>query len=155
VAHSAYRDALTLREARDHFLSSNGFRLEDYSASNYALRIWCLSLRLPNTKAHRWATPLHDLHHILTGYGTDWKGEAEVATWELRAGCRTFDVYCLDIAGMMIGLFMSPARLWHAFVAAKGQSTLYRDPVLCESAMQMTVGEVRARLGIPPGGLNA
>jgi len=89
------------------------------------------------------------------GYGTDWQGEAEVATWELRAGCRTFDVYCLDIAGMIIGLFMSPARLWHAFVAAKGQSTLYRDPVLCESAMQMTVGEVRARLGIPPGGLNA
>ena len=154
MANSAYRDALTLHEARDRFLSSNDFRVEDYSAPTYTLRIWRFSLRLPNTKAHRWATPLHDLHHILTGYGTDWMGEAEIATWELRAGCRTLDVYCLDIAGVIIGLFLSPARIWHAFVTAKGQRTLYRDPVLRESALQMTVGEVRARLGIPPGGLN-
>jgi len=154
LANSAYRDTLTLCEARDHFLSSNGFRVEDYSAPTYGLRIWRLSLRLPNTKAHQWATPLHDLHHILTGYGTDWTGEAEVATWELTAGCRTLDVYCLDIAGVIIGLFMSPVRVWRAFVTAKGQRTLYREPVLRESALQMTVGEVRARLGIPSGGLN-
>ena len=154
VASSVYSDALTLREARDCFLSSNGFRLEDYSAPTYALRIWRLSLKLPNTKAHQWATPLHDLHHILTGYGTDWTGEAETAAWELRAGCRTLDVYCLDIAGVIIGLFMSPARVWRAFVRAKGHRTLYRDSVMRESVLQMTVGEVRARLGIPSGGLS-
>jgi hypothetical protein len=153
VTNSAYHDTLTLREARDRFLSSNGFRVQDYSAPTYGLRIWGLSLRFPNTKAHRWATPLHDLHHILTGYETDWTGEAEIAAWELRAGCRTLDVYCLDIAGVIIGLFMSPARVWRAFVKAKGHRTLYRDGVLRESALQMTVGEVRSRLGIPPGGL--
>ena len=152
MANSAFDDALTLGEARDRFLSSNGFRVEDYSAPTYALRIWGLSLRLPNTEAHRWATPLHDLHHILTGYGTDWTGEAEVAAWELRAGCRTLDVYCLDIAGVIIGLFKSPARVWGAFARAKGQRTLYRDPVPRESALRMTVGEVRARLGISPCG---
>ena len=154
VASSVYSDALTLREARDCFLSSNRFRVEDYSAPTYALRIWRLSLKLHNTKAHQWATPLHDLHHILTGYGTDWTGEAETAAWELRAGCRTLDVYCLDIAGVIIGLFMSPARVWRAFVRAKGHRTLYRDSVMLESVLQMTVGEVRARLGIPSGGLS-
>jgi hypothetical protein len=154
VANSAYCDSLTLREARDRFLSANGFRVEDYSAPTYALRFWRLSLRLPNTRAHRWATPLHDLHHILTGYGADWIGEAEISAWELRAGCRTLDVYCLDIGGVVIGLFISPARVWHAFVRAKGQRTLYRESAPCESVLQMTVGEVRARLGIPQGGLN-
>lgn len=154
MASSVYSDALTLREARDRFLSSNGFRVEDYSASTYTLSIWRLFLRLPNTKAHQWATPLHDLHHIHTGYGTDWTGEAETAAWELRAGCRTLDVYCLDTAGVIIGLFMSPARVWHAFVRAKGQRTLYRDPVTREFLLHMTVGEVRARLGIPSGGIN-
>jgi hypothetical protein len=42
--------------ARDKpFLSNNGFRGKDYSAPTYGLRIWQLSLRFPNTKAHRWA----------------------------------------------------------------------------------------------------
>ena len=153
MTSSGYSDDLTLHEARDRFLSSNGFRVEDYSAPTYTLRIWRLSLRLPNTKAHQWATPLHDLHHILTGYGTDWIGEAETAAWELRAGCRTLDVYCLDIAGVIIGLFVSPTRVWRAFVRAKGHRTLYRDPVIRESVLQMTVGEVRARLGIRSGQL--
>jgi len=154
VASSAYSDALTLREARDRFLSSNGFRVEDHSAPTYTLRLCRLSLRLPNSKAHQWATPLHDLHHILTGYGTDWTGEAETAAWELRAGCRTLDVYGLDIAGVIVGLFMSPARVWRAFVKAKGHRTLYRDSATHGSVLQMTVGEVRARLGIPSGGLS-
>lgn len=142
-----------MREARDRFLASIGFRVEDYSAPTYTVKLWRLPLRFRNTKAHQWATPLHDLHHIVTGYSTDWIGEAEVAAWELRAGCKTLVVYWLDAAGVAIGLFISPARIWRAFLTAKGQRTLYRDPVLSESVWQMTVGEVRARLGIPPGGL--
>jgi len=143
----------TLREARKRFLRENGFRVEDYTAPTYTVKICGLPLKFPNTKAHRWATPLHDLHHILTGYRTDWIGEAEVAAWELRAGCKTLVVYWLDLAGVVIGLFISPRRVWRAFRAAKGQRTLYRSPELCGSMMRMTLGEVRARLGIPPGGI--
>jgi len=144
---NTYADALTLDEARDRFLANNGFHFEDYSAPAYTIKFGHLSLRLPNTKAHQWATPLHDLHHVLTGYGTDWIGEAEIAAWELRAGCKTFVVYCLDIAGVMIGLFISPARVWRAFLRAKGQRTLYSESSLsCLS--DTTVGQLRARLGI-------
>ncbi len=142
-----------MREARDRFLASNGFRVEDYSAPTYTIKFWRWPVRFPNTKAHQWATPLHDLHHILTGYRTDWIGEAEIGAWELRSGCKTFVVYWLDAWGAAIGLFISPVRVWQAFLQAKGQRTLYRDPALCESVSQMTVGEVRARLGIPAGGV--
>ncbi len=142
-----------MREARDRFLASNGFRVEDYSAPTYTIKFWRWPVRFRNTKAHRWATPLHDLHHILTGYRTDWIGEAEIGAWELRAGCKTFVVYWLDAWGAAIGLFISPARVWQAFLRAKGQRTLYRDPALSESVSHMTVGEVRARLGIPLGGV--
>lgn len=103
VTYSAYPDALTMREARDHFLASNGFYVEDYSARTYTVKLGRLPIRFPNTKAHRWATPLHDLHHILTGYRTDWIGEAEIAAWELRAGCKTLLVYSLDVAGWSSG----------------------------------------------------
>jgi hypothetical protein len=151
--NSAYPDSLTMWEARDRFLASNGFRIEDYSAPTYTVKFWRLPIRFPNTKAHQWATPLHDLHHILTGYRTDWIGEAETAAWELRAGCKTLVVYWLDAAGAAIGLFISPARVWRAFLTASAQRTLYSDPALCECVLQMTVGEVRTRLGIPLGGL--
>ena len=152
-AATVYPDTLTLREARDRFFAANGFRVEDYSAPTYTVKLWRLPLKLPNTKAHQWATPLHDLHHILTGYGPDWIGEAEIAAWELRAGCRTLVVYWLDLSGVVIGLLISPARVWRAFRAARGQRALYRDAALRESAIEMTVGEVRARLRIPAGGL--
>lgn len=153
LTNPVYPGALTILQARDLFFSRNGFRLEDYSAPTYTVRIWRWPLRFPNTKAHQWATPLHDLHHILTGYGTDWIGEAEVAAWELRAGCKTLVVYWLDVSGVAIGLFISPARVWRAFRRAKGQRTLYRDPALSSAVSQLTVGEVRSRLGIPPRGL--
>jgi hypothetical protein len=150
---SAYSGDLPLRQAREQFLAANGFRVEDYSAPSYTIKILGVPLKLPNTKAHQWATPLHDLHHLLTGYRTDWVGEAEMAAWELRAGCKTLVVYWLDLSGVALGLFISPMRVWNAWRAARGQRTLYRDPRSFEEMMQMTVGEVRARLGIPAGGL--
>ena len=143
-----------MREARDQFLAANGFRAADYSAPTYAIKILGVPFKFPNTKAHQWATPLHDLHHVLTGYRTDWIGEAELAAWELRAGCKTLVVYWLDLSGVAIGQILSPMRVWRAFRAAGRQRTLYRDPELCRSMMQMTVGEVRSRLGIPAGGLS-
>lgn len=73
-----------LREARDCFLAENGFIVEGYGAPTYRDKLWKLPIRFPNTKVHPGATPLHDLRHILTGYRTNWIGEAEIAAWELR-----------------------------------------------------------------------
>jgi hypothetical protein len=146
-----YPDDILMQEARDLFLAWNGFSPASYTAPTYTINLLGLPLKLPNTKAHQWATPLHDLHHLLTGYQTDWLGEAEMAAWELRAGCKTLVVYWLNLSGVLIGLFLSPARVWRAFRAGSGGRTLYRHPKLHE-VMQMTVGEVRSSLGIPPGG---
>jgi hypothetical protein len=149
-----YPDTLPLKEARERFLAENGFRVEGYSAPTYTVRLLGIPFRFPNTKAHQWATPLHDLHHVLTGYGTNWIGEAEISVWELRGGCKALVVYWLDLSGVVIGLLISPVRIWRAFRAARGARTLFRDPALCDAIMDMTVGEVRSRLGIPPGGLS-
>ena len=137
-----------MREALDHFLASNGFRVEDYSAPTYTVKFWRFPVRFPNTKGHQWATPLHDLHHILTGYQTDWIGEAEIGAWELRAGCKSFITYFLNGSGVIIGLFISPRRVWRAFRTAKGQRTLYYDPIPYDHLLNMSVGELRKRLGI-------
>jgi len=149
-----YAEDLTVKQAREQFLAANNFRVEDYSAPTYTVKILDVPLKFPNTKAHQWATPLHDLHHILTGYRPDWIGEAEIGAWELRAGCKTLVVYWLDLSGVVIGILLAPRRMWRAFRAAKGCRTLYRDAALRESVLGMTIGEARAALGIPPGGLD-
>jgi hypothetical protein len=92
--------------------------------------------------------PLHDLHHILTGFATDWIGEGEIGVWEIRTGCRSFAAYFLNGGGVLIGLLLSPRRMVRAFHAAKGQRNLYRDSVSYDRMLQMTVGELRAHLGL-------
>lgn len=149
-----YAENLSLQHPREQFFNGIGFRVEDYSAPTYTVKILGVPLKFPNTKAHRWATPLHDLHHILTGYRPDWIGEAEIGAWELRAGCRTLVVYWLDLSGVVIGMLLAPGRVLRAFRAAKGCRTLYRNPELCEPLLRMTLPEARVALGIPPGGMD-
>jgi hypothetical protein len=148
-----YPDGLLLEEARDQFLAANGLKLADYAAPTFTIGFCGVPLKFPNTPSRKRVVPLHDLHHVLTGYGTDWMGEAEIGAWELRTGCTTFVAYFLNGGGVLIGLFLSPGRVWRAFRAAKGQRTLYRDSLDYDSILRMTVGEVRNRLGIPAPGI--
>ena len=67
---------------------------------------------------------------------------------------QTLVVYWLDLSGVVIGMLLAPRRVWRAFPAAKGCRTLYRNPELCESLLQMMLGEARSALGIPPEGMN-
>lgn len=143
-----YSDALLVEEARNRYFATNGFSVRGYTAPTYTIRLLGITLKFPNTESHQRAVPLHDLHHILTGYRTDWLGEAEIGAWELRAGCNSFITYFLNGGGVLIGLFLSPRRVWRAFRAARGQRTLYSDPTPYARLLQMTVGELRRRVGI-------
>jgi len=143
----------SLQDARDEFLAANGFSVRDYTVPTFTIGVFGWRLKFPNTEARKRAVPLHDLHHVLTGLGTSWIGEAEIGAWELRAGCNSLITYYLNGCGVIIGLFISPRRVWRAFRAAKGQHTLYYDPASYEQLLQMTIGEVRKRLGIPAQGL--
>ena len=151
-AVAAYPDDLLLEEARDRFFAANGFSVRDYEAPTFTLQILGVPLKFPNIASRKRVVPYHDLHHVLTGFGTDWIGEAEIGAWELRAGCNSFIAYFLNGGGVIIGLFLSPRRVWQAFRRARRQRTLYRDPLPYECLLQMTVGEVRKRLGIGPQG---
>jgi len=150
-----YPDTVLLREARDRYFAENGFRAEDYTAPTFRIGFFGIGVKFPNTPGRKRVIPFHDLHHVLTGFATDWIGEAEIGAWELRAGCTTFEAYFLNGGGVVIGLFLSPRRVWRAFRAAKGQRTLYRDSTPYDQLLQMTVGDVRKRIGIPVQGLSA
>lgn len=145
----------TLRQGRDRYLEANGFSMTEYSSPTFAFYLFGRKLTLPNPPSRRKVVALHDLHHLLTGYGTDLEGEAEVGAWELRAGCNTPFLWMINLTAVLGGVFVSPLRTWRSFRVARGQRSLYVDGRDAEAVLDMTIGELRQQLGIPAGGHTA
>lgn len=160
MAERPFPPSWTVRRARDAYLAENGFTVEAYDEPWTEASIFGISFKVPNTARHRWAIMLHDLHHVATGYGTDMVGEGEVSIWETRRGLRSLGLYVGSIValGSFGGAVLAPRRAreaWRAsgrgartsLFASGGASADY------EALLELTVGELRARLGVPAVGL--
>ena len=69
----------------------------------------------------------HDVHHALTDYPTSWKGECEVAAWELASGgCRCNLVNWVDrLTVFVLGLVIYPRATVRALRRGWGARNLY------------------------------
>jgi hypothetical protein len=146
--------SLRVREARDAYLSENGFTVAAYDDKWTQASAFGLRFRVPNTRRHRWAIKMHDLHHVATGYGTDLAGEAEISAWELRRGLRQCGLYVAGIVtlGALTGLLIAPRRTVAAYRASADRPSLFAQSD-ADDLLELTVGELRARLGVPQQGL--
>ena len=138
----------TVRVGRDRYLAENGLGLESYTAPRFPIHVGKWAVYLPNPGL----LPLHDLHHVVTGYGTGLVGEAEISTYELRAGCRTVMVFILCVGAILIGMFVAPRRIWRAWKRAGGTRDLYYTNIPYDALLEMSVGDLRQHLGIPREG---
>jgi hypothetical protein len=146
---------LTLREGRDIYLETNGFSMAEYSSPTFVFYILGKKLNLPNPPARQRVLAMHDLHHVLTGYGTDLAGESEIGAWELRAGCNTAFLWWINLTAAFGGVFVAPIKTLKSFFAARGQRTLYVDGRDIEALLGTKIGVLRKQLGIPDGGHTA
>lgn len=148
--------SLTVLAARDAYLAENGFDTSGYTANTFDVEAFGRSYSFRNTADRKWAIPLHDLHHVATGYGTDLVGEAEIGAFELVGGCRTPVVYGLNIVAVAMGFFVAPLRTLRAFAHARraGARALYRTPATMDDLLALSLGDLRARLGLPHAGLS-
>ncbi len=117
----------SVREAQAQFYRANGLaRDSDGKARYWAIELGRLSLPLPNFKWRQKALPMHDLHHILTGYPCSPVGEFEMAAWEFAAG-RYRNIFatafCLPLVG--VGGIVCARRTFKAFVRGRASRTLY------------------------------
>ena len=147
----------SVRDGRDQYFEENGCSLESYRAPTFAIRFAGVLLRLPNTRRRQVVVPFHDLHHVATGFGTDFIGEAEQGAWELGAGCRWPQAYFLNSMASILGLFIDPRRVWRGFTYGLAGRTLYLQgyefPRDYDALLVLSLTELRERLGIPDGGL--
>jgi hypothetical protein len=147
--------ASKVREARDRYLAANGFTLDAYAAPFVEGVLFGLRFPFPNIGGLGRALPFHDLHHVALGYGTDLRGEFEICAWELRANARNapWFVRFVIVEFFVLGLLTSPRRTLAAWRAARGCRTLFAQRLAYDALLDMTVGELRAHLGVPPDGL--
>jgi hypothetical protein len=151
------RSNASVQVGRDAYLAENGFTLEAYDAKWTPASLLGLKFAVPNTPAHRRAIMWHDLHHVVTGYGTDLAGEGEISAWELRRGLKGLDLYvsALVISITAMGLVVAPRRTWRAWRAAErpGSNLFDRDLSDYDALLAISIAELRQQLGVPEEGL--
>ncbi len=140
--------ALTVGEARTRYFERAGFPPDGgYAASFVSLgKLGPIPLGFPNTDSRRRAVAMHDLHHIATGYETDWAGEGEISAWELSAGCGRFAfAWFINLQGMVMGWVVSPSRTFRAWVRGRHSRSLYAEGY-SDALLGETVASLRSRL---------
>ena len=78
---------MTLREAIEHDHTAKRMPNSDRWISFRIFRVWVPVFPLfafPETV--RDVLLIHDAHHLITGYGTDFRGEMELNAWTLASG---------------------------------------------------------------------
>jgi hypothetical protein len=147
VLTMTFDDSLAVRDARTEFFRVAGLPADGgYSARFIHFRLGRLSFPLPNSAARTEAVPLHDLHHLATGYDTSWRGEAEIAAWELASGCASYRAaWIFNLLAFPLGLLIAPLRTWRAFQRGRASGNLYCSP-WDETWLDASLGSLRARL---------
>ena len=144
-----YASSLTVGEARAQYFQASGFDGTSYTERWVKLRLGPIPFAFPNTDGRKAAVKLHDLHHVATGYTTSWTGEAEIAAWEIGAGCgRHLAAWVLNAMAASMGLIHAPRKVVRAFQRGRRSSSLYRMSY-SDAMLGWTVGELRDRLRLP------
>ena len=147
----------TVRRALDAYLTENGFTEAAYEADWTQASFLGVRFAVPNTRRHRWAIRLHDLHHVATGYGSDLAGEGEISAWEVH-DARALGPYVgtIVVSGLVAGMMLAPRRTLAALRIGRAHRRLFAlasESAQYESLLSMTVGELRELLGMRHTGL--
>ena len=143
-------DNQNVGELRATYFEANGFG-EDGGYGKRWVHLEFGPFRVPlyNSAARRKAVPIHDLHHLVTGYETTPKGEAEIASWEIAAG--THDKWfalLINLPALAYGLVLWPQaviKAWRYGASVKG---LYAADFQAEW-LNLNLGQLR-RIALQP-----
>ncbi len=103
---------------------------EDWYKENW-VRVPMWGRRVPVFPIYGFKTSLvlHDIHHVLSGYDTDWIGELEIAAWELSSGgCGRYYLYWIDrVVFSLVGLVNAPRSTLRAFRRGLKHRNLFKQ----------------------------
>ena len=116
---------VTLREGLRVYLRDNGLPDDGgYHDEWVWFKIGPVPVAFPNSESRKAAVPFHDLHHVLTGYGTSMRGEAEIGAWEIANGCSGAALR-LNLLAMGFASWWAPRSIYRAFLGGRYSKNLY------------------------------
>jgi len=139
----------TLADARADYYERNHFGADGGDSLAWVpVQIVGLTFKIPNTAGRKRAVRIHDLHHVLTGYQTDLRGEAEIGAWELASGCLRWPAaQILNTGAMMMGMLIAPRRTVRAWARGRATKNLYALDAV-DHLLPRTVAEMRDELAL-------
>jgi hypothetical protein len=143
------QDTMTLGAARSAYYERNHFGTDGGDSLDWVpLNLFGLTIKIPNTEGRRRAVRIHDLHHVVTGYETDLRGEAEIAAWELASGCLRWPAATvLNFFALAIGLVIAPLRLFRAWARGRHTHNLYGENGV-DHLLPRKIDDVRTALAL-------
>ncbi len=143
-----YSPELTVKQALSMFFEKHNLGEDGGMSKSWAhLKVGNFYIPFPNTEARKKALIYHDIHHLVTGYNGNWKGEVAISAWEVSSGCGKYSAaWALDLAGFALGLFIYPERVFKAFIRGRRTQNLYHSPLSREQLVNMQISEIQALL---------
>lgn len=145
---SLYNNILPLHQALNRFYADHNLGKDGGINKAWAkLKVGKLYIPFPNTRARKKVLVFHDIHHIVTGYDSNWKGEVSVGAWEIATGCgKNYTAWILNLYAMAVGLVLYPKFVFNAFIRGKRTKNLYHDSLSPKEASKMQIKDVEERL---------
>ena len=113
MSTTTYDASLTMQDAVKQYFEVNHFGSDGgYNDKFVELKVGPMVMFLPNVPSRVRAVRVHDLHHVLTGYQTNWIGEFEISAWELATNCSNYGAaLVLNLSGLISGLGLARAKI--------------------------------------------
>lgn len=145
-----YNPSDSMRTARAQYFSANAFGDNGgYDEAWVDFMLGPVPFPFPNAPSRVRAVKVHDMHHILTGYDTDLRGEVEISAWEIGAGCKDFTAaWVLNLSALGIW-WLWPTRVFSAFVRGRRSESLYGKEL--DTLLEQTVDQTRTQMHVPNG----
>jgi len=144
-----YNDNLKVREALQLYFSQYHFKNGGYDLKWFKIKLGFIYIPLPNIKARVDAVKIHDIHHLITEYRADWRGEVEIAALEIATGCKKYSVaWLLNFGSFFIGLLIYPRYLLAAFLRGRKCATNLYFQANYDKVLEKTLGELRNTIEI-------
>ena len=147
---------MTLREALIEHLTQAGIRDPDtppdrlYKDDWFRFYVGHRSVKAIKLGPAIHSLTYHDAHHLLTGYETSARGEAELIGWELASGgCGPYWLMWIDRVFASPLMLFFPRASWRAIRRGWRQRNLYRMDY--KAMLAADFDDLRGRIGAIPG----
>ena len=121
---SAYSDDLKIKDALEFYFSKYHFKDGGYQDKFFKIKLGAYYIPFPNIKARVEAAKIHDIHHIITGYKANYKGEGEIGVLEIASGCGKFwAAWIFNMGSFIIGMLFYQRSLLNAFLNGRSVKT--------------------------------